>query len=92
MNLLDQMLRQLLNIVNMINGLVVVSNSNDFVISFSLIFHSHDSNDFGINKTQYFQFNTTKYQYIEWIVIISIGHGDKSIISRVVDCTEENSV
>lgn len=50
MNLLGEVLRKLLNIIVMIHRLIIVSNSNNLIIELTLIDHSHNTDNLGINK------------------------------------------
>lgn len=82
------MLWQLFNIVNVVDGLIVVGNGDDFIVTFSLIFHPHDSDNFGINKGEDFQLDTAQDQNIQRVMIVSVGHGNEPIIGRIMNSTE----
>lgn len=53
-DLLDDVVRELLNVVVVRHGHIALGHCNDFVITFSLVLHLHDSDDFGFNKAQRF--------------------------------------
>ena len=91
-DLVKQMLRELLQLIDMVDGLVVSGNRNDLIVTFALIQHSHHSNNLGLNETQWLDVDTAENKDVKWVVVIAVGHGDESVVGGIVHGTKENSI
>lgn len=76
----------------MIDRLIVFGDSDNLIINFPLIFHSHNPDNLSIDKCHDLNLNTADNKNVQRIMIIPIGHRNKPIIGRIMHSTEQHSI
>ncbi len=92
MNLIADVFWQFEDVVVVRNRHVFAGHCNDLVVSFSLIQHMHNSDDFGFHQAEGFYSSAANHQDVKRILVVAVSPGDESVVLRVVDCTKENTI
>jgi len=91
-DLISDMLRKLGNVIIVGNWHITLRHRDDFIVSFPLVNHSHNSDWLCFQQAHRFYTHTAQNEDIKRIVVIAESLGDEAVVVRVVDCTEKHSV
>jgi hypothetical protein len=88
----EDVLRQLFDVVIHIVVRVIKRYSNDLIVSVAVIEHTDDTDGVALDEGEGDQGLRTKDENIEWVIIVGIGTGDEAVVRRVMSRSIENAV
>ena len=92
MDLFQQVLRQLRDVVEVRHRHVLRGNCDDLVILLVLVQHVHHSDHLGFHQAQRLHLGAADHQDVQRVMVLAVGARDETVVLRVVDRAEQNSV
>ena len=81
---IEEMFRQLLDVIIMIHPRIVRGHRNDFIVRVTAIDHLHYTHNFRIHQTQGLYCLCGDYENIQWILVAPIGLRYKTVVTGIV--------